>query len=104
MSIRFISITCKNCGAQLSIAQNQPLLNCDKCGSKFIVENSQDVKTQPQKIVRSKTIKYNGNDISSREKLLKEIQFLKDQYKETGHPSIPKKIENILNKLKKLNC
>ena len=87
---------CPGCGAR-AIDRNG---KCAYCGSHLHI--LADVSPLRAATTQS-TCKIKSDALDSRKKeLAKEIAFLENQYKETAHPSILKKIENAQNKLRNL--
>lgn len=102
MPLKLLAMNCKNCGATLSFAQTTTILSCEKCGSQFVVNEPSPTSIKPQSRTPRRFSLSIDEVVLQRDKLLREIAFLEAQFVETGHPSIPKKIENARNKLKKL--
>ncbi len=92
---------CPNCTAPINAELDTKFISCKSCGSNIYFEiDSATVEKHLEDTCNSG--QYTEN-IQHKyiQNLLNQIEFLECEYKETMHPSIPKKIEIIKNKLKK---
>lgn len=91
-------LKCGNCGAPVLGEPTTGPIKCTHCGSVFLLV------TKEQNITRQGSLSaLLIKSVDTKSKLLKELQFLENQFNETQHESIPIKIENIKKRLLELD-